>query len=110
MQKGSAEGIEGMGKMRRMIRYFAVIALLASSATVAFVMLYNNVSEFEVRLTMTNRYSLNVYFWNNFSGIWTSSSPYRTTISSCFARISGIAPVSCKQARLKIDGRLSLLQ
>jgi hypothetical protein len=44
MQKGSADGIEGMGQMRRIVRYFAVMALLTSSAAIAFVMLYNNVS------------------------------------------------------------------
>jgi hypothetical protein len=50
MQKGSADGIEGMGRMRRIVRYFAVMALLTSSAAIAFVMLYNNVSSFPSRI------------------------------------------------------------
>ena len=50
MQKGSAEGIEGMGKMRRLIRYFAVIAILTSTAAVAFVVLYNDVSNSQARI------------------------------------------------------------
>ncbi len=112
MQKGSAEGIEGMGQMRRLVRYFAVLALLTSSAAIAFVMLYNNVSSslpvFWSDLWRDDSRPSQKFHWRfnlakrheqqsseaSLAGIWPPSSTHWTALPSFFTTVAGI-PAHC---------------
>ena len=117
MQEGTADTTDGMGKMRRLIRYFAVAALLTSSAAIAFVMLYNNVSgwnppacrtvsikytETEIKVAKASFFTLffsqsEMIRWH--AGIRPPAPTHGAAVSACLASIAGVASFGRKQVR-----------